>query len=853
MRNIIGATKSDMVSEREKMNMEVAYRAALEGMVLLENNGVLPLKSKKVALYGAGAVCTVKGGTGSGEVNERRSISIYKGMKDAGFEIVSEEWLADYMIQYEEAKEKYDAHCRKLASNIVDLEAFMDVVSFPFVFPVGPKISNSECCLNDEEAQVHKIENGGSAESVDTAIYVVARQAGESGDKKLENGDFDLMPEEIEHLKALKAMYKEVVLVINSGSSMNLSTIDDLGISAVIFFCQQGMEGGRAFADIISGKVSPSGKLTDTWAKKYDDIPYAREYSYLSGDVSKEYYKEDIYVGYRYFDTYKVEPRYAFGYGLSYTQFDVNVQSAAVENAAAQGGSPSINLAVEVANTGAYVGKEVVQVYVSAPGSNKEYQRLVAFAKTRELEPGESQVLEIEFPMEYCKSYHEDAAAYVLDAGDYIVRVGNASDNTVAAAIVSLDERVILTQCKNICKVQEPFEKLDGAELENALAGVESISVDVPRFEIKAADFASKKIEYAVPDQYHSTEVDAVMDKLSIKEMVDVCVGTGIEGMFSATGNVALGTVGRTTSKFFDKGLVNVNLSDGPAGIRLLRRSAIRGKYIRMVDYMMGFLQYLPAWMLKVVMADGKKDDIWYQYCTAFPVGTSLAQSWNTELCEEVGRAIATEMDEFNVTYWLAPAMNIHRNPLCGRNFEYYSEDPVVSGKIAAALTKGVQGSDAQKAGKYVTIKHFAANNQEDNRNKCDSILSERALREIYLRGFEICVKESGAKSVMTSYNLVNGVYTPNSGELVNDVLRCEWGFDGVVMTDWYSTKKDLAENDIAIAVGNDMIMPGGGSYKKAIFRGLKKGTVTEQQIRTACANVVRQILESDVSKKYWK
>ena len=247
------------------------------------------------------------------------------------------------------------------------------------------------------------------------------------------------------------------------------------------------------------------------------------------------------------------------------------------------------------------------------------------------------------------------------------------------------------------------------------------------------------------------------------------------------------------------------------------------------------------------MLADPEKDTLVYQYCTAFPVGTALAQSWNGELCEQVGHAVGVEMEEYLVTYWLAPAMNIHRNPLCGRNFEYYSEDPVVSGKIAAAIVRGVQSIP----GCYATIKHFCANNQEENRNKSDSILDERTLREIYLRGFEICMKEAKPASVMSSYNKINGVYSPNSRELLTDVLRCEWGFEGMVMTDWYSTGNGLGRNDLAIDAGNDLIMPGMGANKKEILKGIKAGTVSLEHLKCSASRIIRQILCSNVARKF--
>jgi len=291
-----------------------------------------------------------------------------------------------------------------------------------------------------------------------------------------------------------------------------------------------------------------------------------------------------------------------------------------------------------------------------------------------------------------------------------------------------------------------------------------------------------------------------------------------------------------------------VALCDGPAGLRVQKRSGVnkQGK-VKPIDMALSILDALPEFARKLMTADPNKDTVLYQYTTAFPVANALAQTWNRELMQEIGSAIFREMKEYGCTFWLAPAVNIHRNPLCGRNFEYFSEDPRLSGTMAAAITKGVR----QEQGFYVTVKHFACNNQEDNRNYVSSNVSERALREIYLRSFEICVREGGAKSIMTSYNRVNGVYSPNSHDLCTKVLRSEWGFTGVVMTDWFSTRQGLASNAIAMKAGNDLIMPGGGSYKKEILQGVKSGLIRQEDVRRCCANVIKAVLDSAIQREY--
>ena len=497
-----------------------------------------------------------------------------------------------------------------------------------------------------------------------------------------------------------------------------------------------------------------------------------------------------------------------------------------------------------VANTGdTWSGKEVAQLYVSAPDGqlHKEYQSLAAFAKTKELAPGERQILELQFDLRALASYREYDAAYILEAGEYILRLGNSSRNTVIVGVILLEKDVIVSTHQNVCVPEEPVQELK--------AGVKTASdlpEGVPYILIDRDAISTREYTYEQPAVCEEERVCKFLDTLSAKEMVDIVVGIG---MFGGKTRFNLpGSVGNTTSKFWDRGLANVALCDGPAGLRIQKRSTVdkNGK-VKPVEMSMSIFESFPSIIKKFMVGDPEKNTVLYQYTTAFPVANALAQTWNTELMEEVGSAVYREMKEYGCTFWLAPAMNIHRNPLCGRNFEYFSEDPLLTGKIAAAITRAVQQED----GFYVTIKHFACNNQEDNRNFVSSNLSERALREIYLRGFEICVREGGAKGVMTSYNKVNGVYTPNSHDLCTKLLRNEWGFDGVVMTDWFSTNKGQANNALALSAGNDLIMPGGGSFKQEILQGLKSGLIEEEDLRRCCANVVKAIMHSATQREY--
>ena len=821
MKLLTKASYSPDVTAREQENLQVAYRAACEGMVLLKNDGTLPFKTKKVALYGPGASMTIKGGTGSGEVNERHSVTILEGLENRGFEVTTRSWIRDFEKGYAEAEAAYKEEKKKRV-NFLKFGSIMNMLFDNFRAPVGRAITEEDVAASDTDA----------------CIYVLSRQAGEGGDRRAEKGDLFLSDEEVEAISFCAAHYSRFLLVINSGSSMDLSFAETIpGINAILYFCQLGTEGGNAFADIISGAVSPSGKLSDTWARRYGDLPFAQEYSYLNGDLEEEYYKEGIFVGYRYFDSFGVEPAYPFGFGLSYTNF--SLQSAGVT---AEGSR--ITARVTVTNTGeTYSGKEVVQLYVSAPNGklHKEYQSLAAFAKTEALQPGASQTLELVFDLKSLASYRQEDASYVLERGAYLLRLGNSSRSTMVIGALLLSDETVVSRHAPICPVVKEF-----GELTSGAYAFETVADNLPHLRIETSAIETVEYTYETPECCQDPRVQAFLNTLSLEEMVDIVVGIG---MFGGETRFNLpGSVGNTTSKFWDRGLVNVALCDGPAGLRIQKRSTVdkKGK-VKPVDLALSIFEAFPGFVKKAMMGNPEKDTVLYQYTTAFPVANALAQTWNRELMFEIGNAIYREMKEYGCTFWLAPAINIHRNPLCGRNFEYFSEDPRLSGSMAAAITRGVQ----QEEGYYVTVKHFACNNQEDNRNGVSSNLTERALREIYLRGFEICVREGGAKGIMTSYNKINGVYAANCQDICTRALRNEWGFDGVVMTDWFSTNKGQANNALAMKAGNDLIMPGGGSFKKEILKGVKTGEISAEDVRRCCANVVKAVLNSGTQKEY--
>ena len=647
---------------------------------------------------------------------------------------------------------------------------------------------------------------------------------------------------EKENIAMCAANYEKMIVVINVGSVFDMNFLDEIpGIRAVVYYAQQGMMGGRAFADLISGKASPSGKTVDTWPKHYEDLPGAGDYSYLNGNVDEEYYREGIYVGYRYFDTFEVEPRYPFGYGLSYTTFSIEKKNVDVAGT-------KVRISAEVKNTGGtYAGKEVVQVYVSCPqtGMEKEYQKLAAFAKTKVLHPGESQEICLEFDLQDLASYREKDAAYVLEAGDYIVRLGDSSRNTFPAAVVELRRTMITAFCTNICQRGQNVKEIVPPPVRDT---AEHPDEDLERFILEEDAVIAKTCDYEEPEAAFSPEVEELLDQLSPEEMCSLVAGIGQTGgkrFFDAPGSA-----GYTTSELLEKGIPNVCLADGPAGLRLQKVSTVtrRGK-IKGVEPYIAIMGYLPKTMKKFMLGNPQKQPCIYQFTTSFPVGLALAQSWNASLVEKVGAAVGKEMEKYGVTYWLAPGMNIHRNPLCGRNFEYYSEDPVLTGKMAAAMSRGVQS----RRGCFVTIKHFCCNNQEENRNRTNANVNERALREIYLKGFEIAVKEGGAKAVMTSYNKVNGTYVNNSYDLVTRVLRREWGFEGLVMTDWYATGKGLGDHCKAIEIGNDLLMPGGGNVVRELRKGVKDGRLDVQDLYRCAGNVLTGVLNSRIYQAFRK
>ena len=814
MNNLYGTLSSEP-TVLELKNRELSRVAAREGFVLLKNdNKALPLKNKKIALYGMGARLTVKGGLGSGSVEERYSVNIEDGLKNAGFEITTEKWLDDYDSEYSSTYQEYHDMVEDKVKDLVNpMEIIPIAHSYVYRYPSGRLVTKED------------IENS----NTDTAIYVLMRQAGECNDRKLEKGDYYITDIERENLRIVSEAYKNTILVINVGGHIDLSFLDEIkGIDAVVLFVQGGEEGGNALSDVLSGKVNFSGKLSDTIPLRYEDIPFGDEFSYLNGDLKNEYYKEGIYVGYRYFDSFDKDVRYPFGFGLSYTDFKIETKSVSLDKT-------NINIKVAVTNIGEVSGKEVVQVYISLPGSNKEYQRLVAFQKTKELEKGETETMDLSFSLEDCTSYNEEKAAWILDEGDYILRVGNSSRNTNLSAIFDIPQTIVVTECKNCCSLQNklPLFYPDKEREERAECEM--------RLRVNPEDFTTKTVSYIEPSIKETEEEKSILDSLTIEEEAWLLQGGDLRNPPKGTLEIH-GAGGKTVTALLGKGIRNVLFSDGPAGVNIANKvKALPGG-----GFAPAMVPERYSWgvMGKAMKAQLERipGEIVYRYATAWPVEMLLAQTWNKELLESIGKAVGEEMLQFGITIWLSPGMNIHRNPLGGRAFEYYSEDPVLTGELAASLTKGVQSHK----GLGVSLKHFCCNNTEDNRNGISSNVSERALREIYLKGFEIAVKKSQPKTVMSSYNMLNHIYTANRHDLLTDILRSEWGFEGLVMTDWGSTNEKAGRPEKTAPSGNDLIMPGSDYDRECILKAIKNGKMTPEVVRRSACRVLRMMLNAN-------
>ena len=775
-------------------HLELARKAACEGMVLLKNKEkTLPLKTDaRVALFGKGVFDYVKGGGGSGDVTVSHVWNLYdglvkRGLKDRIYEPLAMFYKEDVERQYREG-----------------------AVPGMTVEPELPQ---------------KMIED--AAEYTDTAVIVISRFSGEAWDRKsvtydsqdpyeaahieksrqiFENSDFCLTVREQALADSVCEFFKNIIVVLNVGGMVDTSWFaSEDRISSVLLAWQGGMEGGLAMADVLLGRENPSGKLPDTLASSLESYP-STEGFHESLDYVE--YTDDIYVGYRYFETMKDAGKtvtYPFGFGLSYTEFSQEVIWAGEK-------SGKIVITVQITNTGDMPGKEVVQVYYSAPQGllGKPARELAAFEKTKELKPGESQLLTLSISEEQMASYDDCGcvakSAYVLEKGTYSFYVGNSvRDAEKISFELTMEKDKIVKQLSmklapsQLTKRMRPdgsYEMMEQREphdfMENGLGWSEKEPEGLAPC-VRPRDryylFPPSKEKKIMLDDVADgkASVDDFMSQLSEENMANLLGGQPNTGVANTLG----------FGNLPEYGVPNIMTADGPAGLRIESQCGI--------------------------------------CTTAWPCATMLASTWNTQIAAEVGCAAAKEVRENNISVWLAPAMNIHRSPLCGRNFEYYSEDPLLSGKIASAMVQGIQ---SQKIG--ATIKHFACNNKETNRKNSDSRVSERALREIYLKGFEICVKESQPWVLMSSYNLINGHRASESRELLEDILRGEWGFEGVVTTDWWTKGEHYKE----VKAGNDIKM--GTGYTERLMMAREKGLLTEEELKTSAKRVLELILKID-------
>ena len=847
------ASSTNEISSREQEHMEEVRSFAAECMLLLENDGTLPLAgTRKIALFGNGARHTVKGGTGSGDVNSRKVFTIEEGLADAGFSITTGDWLDRYDRIREEAQEAYHQKVAEIAAE-KGIPPFGVYFEYAFPEPEHPAVTREDMEASD----------------TDTAVYVISRNSGEGADRYVKRGDYLLLESERDNLTLLGGYYKKVIVVLNVANVIDTTELNSIsGIGAVLLAGQSGNVGGLVVADVLTGKSVPCGKLTDTWAASYEDYASSENFSHDNGNLDDEYYTDGIYVGYRYFDTFGITPNYCFGYGKSYTDFSV-------ETLDVTGDEEKISIKVRVVNTGSFRGKEVVQIYYSAPGGSleKPYQELAAFGKTDFLDPGQAQEMTISFPVRSMASYSQEKAAWILEKGTYYIRVGNSSRNTHVEAAVTLAQDTVTAQLKNLFSDTEQVQEISGREAvcltypreeeEKAYARVivldgSKITAETVEYREKAGTFPKGETagKLTMEDvRAGRATLEELVSQLTPREMAELCNGTarggvGSESMIGAASAAVPGAAGDTTSLLLeDRGVANIILADGPAGLRLYPHFAVDAQGNLLPGYeVFGDVRYSEK---PGEIPEGGAE--YYQYCTAIPVASLLAQSWDMDLIARAGDIVGKEMEEFHVTLWLAPGMNIHRNPLCGRNFEYYSEDPLLAGMCAAADTDGVQSH----AGIGTTIKHFAANNQEDNRMHTNAHISERALREIYLKGFEIAVKTAQPMSIMTSYNLLNGTHTANHYDLLTWVARDEWGFQGVVMTDWGTTddmsmmfgmeRKKYGESSAVecIRTGNDLIMPGSQKSVDEITAAAEDGSLDLDALRLCACRVLKIIGDS--------
>lgn len=763
----------------------LARKAVAEGIVLLKNNNALPYKlDTKISVFGRCQLDYFYVGYGSGgDVNAPYFVNVIDGIKNAGGHV--NEWLLEYYKDF--TKNNPAPH------------------GFWGHWPMNFK----EPSLDDK-----MIER--ASEESDVALVVIGRAAGEDRENTLTKGSYYLTDEERTLLDNVCNHFSNVTVLLDCGNIIDMQWALDYEerLRGIIYAWQGGMESGNAIADVLFGRVNPSGRLTDTVAVRYEDYPSAMHF----GNKLFNTYVEDIFVGYRYFETFSKEKAlFPFGYGLSYTNFDIEVLDFKSDN-------DKIEVEVRVTNIGDVAGKEVVELYANAPQGklSKPVMSLVAFDKTINLEPKKSQKIALEVPVYLLASFDDTGAtghkySYILEKGEYKFFIGeNVRDVDKAGSFELKDDRV-LEELEAVCAPKEYMDRIVAFKVNGSFIPKKvALKPEKPYLRKRILDNLPNEIGHVVHNynfsQVKSGEisVEKFVSSLTNQELEALTRGEGgMDSSYGVAGNA--GAFGGIIPELNKKGVPAIITTDGPAGIRIRK------------------------------------------YTSLLPCGTALASTFNTRLVEELCSEMGKELKNAGSNVLLAPGMNIHRNPLCGRNFEYFSEDPLLTGKMAAAFVRGIQSS-----GGSACPKHFACNNQESSRTINNSIVSQRALREIYLKGFEICVKEAKPLNIMTSYNKINGVWSHYNYDLATTVLRKEWGFDGCVMTDWWMKHSqshefpNLRDNAYRVRSQVDVYMP--GSFKRTEKKykpdnslletiGLKNG-ITRGELERSAINVLNMILK---------
>ena len=796
----------------EKEHIDELRKSAAECTLFLNKNEEFPIKKPgKVLLIGSGARLTLKGGLGSGDVESRYFTTCEEGLEKAGFNITTKNWLNRYPMYKEQ---KANEHLNYI-NNI-----FMTYKGSGFTMVAFPEYEY-DLKLTPEELDA------------DIAIYVLARNSGEGIDRRLIKGDAMLTDTEIKDILYLDNKFKKFMLVLNVGGVVDLSPVKD--VSNILYLSQLGVVTGDILADIILGKQNPSGKLSTTWAS-IPDYKFLKEF----GSLDETDYVEGVYVGYRYFDSIGLKPLYPFGYGLSYTHFEISKLSLTNKK-------EEIIVKVKVKNVGQYEGKEVVQIYVSPSQENgdKPYQTLVAFEKTPLLAKSKEIEMTLSFKLRNVARFDDREANFLLDKGSYIIRVGNSSNCTKVFGYVELKEDIITEELNNLNCIPDFEDFKPDVVYNDNLKNVQKIT-------LTKSDFNVKRVEYS-----YECKTRQEIENLPDKELAKLCLGNYVNRKIEGSLAMGVGFAGQTTLSV-EEVKDSLIMADGPAGLRLSKVYGIdyRGYHklspspLFLNDYSYYEMQGAISLNKDCSEQEAKFSNyrkIVHQYATAIPIATAIAQTFNVEFAKKCGDIVGREMEVFNIHLWLAPGMNIHRHILCGRNFEYFSEDPLISGKMAAGITLGVQ----KHKNKGVTLKHFVANNQEFNRLNSNSKMSERALREIYLKGFEIAIQEAQPHALMTSYNLLNGVHTSEDQQLLIGVLRSEFGFNGLIMTDWshsyyseFTTSKYPPQNAYEIIKGgNNIMMPGGSDDYDLLLGKLSEKMLTRDDL-LCCASKVYETIE---------